>query len=146
MSDPTTAGEAGGIFAGVVALMVALGHGLRWWLGWSDRRASTRAAKLDAWQRELQAREQRFDEKQAEHWQRVEAELGQLRREHAALLGGYQLIAAALRLIDPSNSALRRADDLLRAAFPLEPCLPPDMAVKTHEIDRRDAPVSKRDL
>jgi uncharacterized protein HemX len=132
MADPT-AGEAGGIFAGAVALLIAVGHGVR---GWTDRRAATRAAKLDAWQRQLEDRERRVDEKQDEHWRRVERELGQLRSEHAALLGGYQLIAAALRLLDPGSDALKRADDLLRAAFPLEPCLPGDMTATVRKIDR----------
>jgi hypothetical protein len=139
MSDPT-AGEAGGAFAGVVALLIAIAHGVRWWIGWTDRRAATRAAKLDAWQRELQAREERFDVAQANHWARVEKELGQLRGEHAALLGGYQLIAAALRVLDPQNDALKRADDLLRSAFPIEPCLPGDMTLQVRKLDQETKP------
>jgi hypothetical protein len=54
MNDPS-AGEIGGIFAGMVGLLVALGHAVKWWLGWTDRRAATRAAKLEAWHRELVA-------------------------------------------------------------------------------------------
>jgi hypothetical protein len=123
MSDPT-AGEAGGIFAGFVALAVALGHGLRWWLGWSDRRTAGRAAKLDAWQRELQDRERRFDEKQAEHWARVEHELGQLRSEHAALLGGYQLIATALRMVDPNSDAVLPSRAIRPRSATQRPSLP----------------------
>lgn len=126
MPDPS-AGEVGGVFAGLVALLVAIGHGFRWLLGWNDRRASTRTAKLDAWQRQLEAREERLDDQQAEHWHRIEIELEQLRREHAALRGGYQLIAAALRDRDPHNPALTQADELLKAAWPLEPLTPDDM-------------------
>jgi hypothetical protein len=135
MPDPT-AGEAGGIFAGGVALVIAVGHGIRWWLGWSDRRAAKRGAKLDAWQCELQDREQRFSALQAQHWAEIKNELEQLRREHGALLGGYQLIAAALRLVDPDSDALRRADELLRSAFPIEPLLPTDMKRTAAQIHR----------
>lgn len=137
MADPS-AGEAGGVFAGVVALMVALGHAIRWWLGWSDRRAATRSAKLDAWQHELQAREERFEAQQREHWRRVENELDIVKRQHTALLGGYQLLAAALRMVDPESDALRRADDLLRAAFLIDPLTPPDMIMTAQRIRLSD--------
>lgn len=128
MADPTgpmiqigtSPGEVGGLFAGFVALIVALGHGLKWWLGWTDRRAATRAAKLDAWQKQLEDRERDL-------WEKIEVQLDGLRSQHAALLGGYQLIAGALRLIDPHNDALRRADELLRSAFVIEPQTPADM-------------------
>lgn len=137
MADPS-AGEVGGVFAGAVALIVALGHGIRWWLGWTDRRAATRSAKLDAWQHQLDEREKRIEAQQDDYWSRVERELEVLRREHSALLGGYQLITAALRVVDPENNALRRADELLRTAFLLDPVLPGDMASIAQRIRRRD--------
>jgi hypothetical protein len=137
MADPS-AGEVGGVFAGLVGLLVAIGHGMRWWLGWTDRRAASRAAKLEQWQRELNAREERFEEHQEAHWRHIEEHLGKLRREHAALLGGYQLIAAALRMVDPHSDALRRADELLRSAFLVEPLSPPDMVETMRGIRRSD--------
>jgi hypothetical protein len=137
MADPSI-GEVGGVFAGGVAMLVALGHGLRWWLGWTDRRAMTRAAKLDAWQNQLVEREARLDQQQQDHWAEIGRELEVLRREHAALLGGYQLIAAELRLVKPDSDALRRADELLRSAFLLDPLLPSDFAVLARNIRRTD--------
>jgi uncharacterized protein HemX len=135
-----SAGEVGGVFAGIVALVVALGHGLRWWLGWTDRRAATRAAKLDAWQKQLEARETRLDAQQQEHWAEIGRELEVLRREHAALLGGYQLIATALRMVDPNSDALRRADELLRSAFLIDPLTPPDMTALLRRAHRPGDP------
>jgi uncharacterized protein HemX len=135
MADPS-AGEVGGVFAGAVALIVALGHGIRWWLGWTDRRAATRSAKLDAWQNQLDERETRIEAQQLEYWARVERELEQSRRERAALLGGYQLIATAMRVVDPDNDALRRADELIRSAFLLDPLLPADMVASVRSIHR----------
>lgn len=144
MNGPTP-GEAGGIFAGIVALLVAIGHGVRWWLGWTDHRASTRAAKLDAWQKELALREERLDREQAGIIAEIKGQLAelrqsndQLRKEHAALLGGFQLVAGALRVIDPANAALNRADELLKSAFALDPVLPAGLAgplAKLGEID-----------
>jgi hypothetical protein len=125
--DSPNAGQIGGIFAGLVAALVAIGHGLRWLMGYEERRDRSRTQKLDAWQRELEARERAIDDKLKEYWTLVERELETLRREHAALRQGYQLVASALRSNDPENPALRHADELLRAAFPPEPLLPPDM-------------------
>jgi hypothetical protein len=135
MADPS-AGEVGGVFAGIVGLVVATGHGVRWWLGWTDRRAASRGAKLDAWQRQLDERETRIEAQQLEYWGRVERELEQSRRERAALLGGYQLIATAMRVVDPDNDALRRADELIRSAFLLDPLLPADMLASARSIHR----------
>ena len=132
------------LFFAAECVLVALGHGLRWWLGWTDRRAATRSAKLDAWQRQLEAREDRFTATQVDHWQRVESELNQLRSQHAALLGGYQMLAAALRLNDPINPALRQADELLKAAFPLDPLVPSDMRATVLAAHRKDDPNGPR--
>ena len=137
MNDPS-AGEVGGLFAGAVAMLVAIGHGLRWWLGWTDRRAENRAVKLDAWQRELAAREARFDERQDEYQRRIELELDKVRSEHAALFAGYQLIATELRTINPKSDALRRADELLRATFSAETSLPASFSALTRRLDNID--------
>lgn len=137
MSDPS-AGTIGGIFAGIVAMLVALGHALKWWLGWTDGRALTRTKKLDAWQTELQARENRFDERQAEYQARIECELTRLRAEHSAMYLAYQLVATEMRTIHPHNEALRRADELMRTAFPLEATLPPFGAAAIARLNDTD--------
>lgn len=127
MPDPS-AGEIGGMFAGVVALLVAVGKGVGWILGWDERRKATRYEKLEAWQRELEARERQVDDRQAEHYAKIEAELATFRAQNAALVGAYQLIVAALRLENPSSPALGQADELLKSAFPLDPIVPPPIA------------------
>lgn len=150
MPDPS-AGEVGGIFAGVVALLVAIGHGIRWLMGWEDRRERTRAQKLDAWQRQLAEREKKIDESQATYQASIEARLAsisataeRLHNEHAALLSAYHLVASALRAADPGNPVLRMADELLRAAFPLDPATPTDMVALMNRagasLDREAAP------
>jgi uncharacterized protein HemX len=149
MAPDTSPGEVGGIFAGAVALLIALGHGLRWWLGWTDRRAATRAAKLEAWQRELTDRERRFDARQSEYQERIEVQLAELRdrdelrdreiavlrAEGAAMRTAYQLITSALRRKDPKNPALGQADEILKAAFPPDTATPPDMLRRLGEME-----------
>jgi len=146
--DPSV-GEIGGAFAGLVALLACIGKGFAWLLGWQYKREESRGAKLDAWQRELNAREDRFDDQQRQHWAEIARELEQSkaertaearewqtqraadaeqwRRERTALLGGYQLIASELRAIKPESDALKRADELLHSAYLLDPLAPLDM-------------------
>lgn len=145
MSDPTL-GEAGGLFAGCVALLIAFGHGIRWLLGYGDRRDQTRSGKLDAWHRELEARERRIEKQQRDYQDKIERRLRavtslavQLHTEHSALRNAYQLIATALRSIDEQNPALRMADEMIRSAFPLDPKSPPDMMALLAEIEDADA-------
>jgi hypothetical protein len=133
MSDtgPISPGEAGGLFAGMMAVLALLGGGAKWLLNWRERQAESRAAKLQAWHEELGRREQRLDAEEEGYRKRIEQRLGELsdwnqrlQREHAALLGGYQLLAGALRAIDPANSALELADQILAVAFPVDPVTP----------------------
>jgi hypothetical protein len=147
MADPT-AGEVGGVLAGIVAALVALGHGIRWWLGWTDRRAITRAAKLDAWQRELAGREAAFEQSQREYWGKIEGELEVLRAadmqraaefaalkiEHSALRTAHQLISSALHRADPENPAIGQADEILKAVFPPDASTPADMVRQLRDI------------
>jgi len=143
--DPDLYGNVGGIFAGIVALLACIGGGIKWTLNWNDHRAQSRTAKLDAWQRELDLREQRLAEEREKFLSEVRGELeevktsnAQLHKEHAALLGGYQLIAAALRVLDPDNRALAMADELLRAAFQPDPVTPADMKATVLKVKRSD--------
>lgn len=133
MPDPS-AGEVGGIFAGVVALLVAFGKGFAWLFQWDERRREARHAKLERWQQELETREREFERRQEDHHARVEAQLGQVMRQNAALVGAYQLLVAELRVKDPNNPVLGQADELLKAAFPLDPIVPPPLAGLLRDI------------
>lgn len=144
MTDPS-AGELGGIFAGVIALLATIGGGLRWSLNWTERRASTRSAKLDAWQKELDLREKRLDDEQTainddirRRLTELEKEAEEYRKQVAALLGGYQILAAELRMIKPDSDALPHADELLRSVFPIDPTTPAGMVVLLSKTKRKD--------
>ncbi|MBB5684282.1 hypothetical protein [Sphingobium boeckii] len=137
MSDPgsPSPGEIGGVFAGLTALLVAFGGGAKWILGWTERRAASRSAKLDAWHAELKDRQEQLDAAEAEYQARIEARLKDLERENRALRMAFHLVGPTLRQIDPHNQQLAQAEALLSAAFPLDPMVPPDMAQIFHAID-----------
>lgn len=130
LQDPgsPSPGELGGIFAGVIALLATIGAGARFLFNWVERRASSRAAKLEQWHTELKQREGRLDQEQAAFQARLEESVAQLGRENRALRLAFQLVSAPLRQLDPANPALIRAEQLLQAAFPLDAELGEDLA------------------
>ncbi len=148
MPDPS-AGEIGGIFAGIVALFASIGGGISWLAGWKDRREETRAAKLDAWQRELSDREDKIATAQREYQESIEKRLvalvkwaSRMQTKYSALWNGYQQISTELRHKEPDNAALARADEMLRIAMPLDPNIPHDLAelLAEHDDDDEIAP------
>lgn len=140
MGDPggISTGEVGGIIAGAITILGTVGAGVRWLLGWRDRQEESRATKLQKWHDELSARETRLDEERATEIASLRDDIARLRREHGMLLSAYQLIAGAMRVIDAGNPALRMADELLRAAFPLRGT-PADMSALADRIDQTTA-------
>jgi hypothetical protein len=137
MSDPgVSPGEVGGIFAGVIAGFAALGKGASWLLNFRERQADSRSHKLALWHAELDAREKALDQKQEEYWSRIERDVAILKTQSSALRMAYELVAAPLRAIDPHNGALAQAEQLLHAAFPLDPTISPSI---DHLLGRIDA-------
>jgi len=112
-----------------------VGKGFQWLVGWRDARAATRTAKLDAWHKELQAREDRIEARDREYQAHIEQELRQLKIESRALRAAFEMVAGALQQSAPSHPALERARTLLSAAFPLDPSMPEDLGVLVTMID-----------
>ena len=107
MSDPgVSAGEVGGIFAGSIALLAAIGQGIKWLLNFRERQADSRSAKLQAWHEELQAREKRIEEKQEKYQAEIEQRLATLMRQNMALRMAFEMVAAPLRAIKPDSKEL----------------------------------------
>ncbi|MGE3871173.1 MAG: hypothetical protein AB7F51_16890 [Pseudorhodoplanes sp.] len=129
MSEGTnlSAGEIGGVFAGIVALLGAIGAGIRWLLGWQDRRRETFHARLLIWEEKLTQREATLEADKEHHFARIEQRLARAEGQQAALLSAYHLISGELRRLDPGNTKLGMADELLKAAFQLDPHVPADM-------------------
>lgn len=140
MSDPTAAaGEAGGIFAGTIALLYALGKGAAWLLNWREARAQSRAAKLQAWHDELQKREHEQDERDRRYQQHIETQLRRNAVEIRVLRRAFELVAEPLRRIEPANANLALAQSMLGRAFPLDPALPEDLSTLMAMIDEPSA-------
>lgn len=123
MENGVSAGEAGGIFAGAIAVLATLGGGVRWLLNWNDSRALTRRAKLAGWHDELAAREDKLERHQADHERRqaeyqhrIETRLGLLEHENRALRRAFELVTGVLRAADPGNPALEHADQIIAQA------------------------------
>lgn len=136
MSDPSAAaGEAGGIFAGAIALLYAIGKGGAWLLNWKDARAQSRAVKLQAWHDELAKREADQDERDRSYQQHIETQLRRLAVENRVLRRAFELVAAPLRRLEPDNPNLAQAQQMLDRAFPLDPAMPNDMAMLMALID-----------
>lgn len=111
-------GEAGGLFAGIVATATLVGAGIKWIWGEAKATGLTRRQKLDAWHEELKEREAKIKADETEYHERIEQRLAVLERESRILGRAFELVAAALRVKDPKNQALAEAERLLTEAFP----------------------------
>lgn len=142
MADATSPGEVAGIISAIVVGLVAIGKGAQWLIGFfAGRHAATeqgREAKLQKWHDELERREAAFDARLEHEFSEMKAENRQREKEGLALRMAFELVASALRAMDPRNTALSRAEQLLQAAFPLMPHVPPDMTADLKTIDRKD--------
>lgn len=127
-------GEVGGVFAGIVALLYAIGKGIAWLLNWNDARASTRTAKLDAWEVKLDKRETEFEAKTDARMTTMEHEMTAMGRENRALRTAFQRVAVRLQFFSPNDPALADAERILAQAIPLEPFTPPDMTKRLDEM------------
>lgn len=135
---PSSAGEAGGIFAGVVATLGLIGAGLKWLLNWKDARDTTRTAKLDAWHTELARREHDLDAKLARYLDDIE---GRMQAAEAALQECKTREEAQGNRLNDIETRQRMLAATLRAAWPLDYDIPSDMIVL---LDRIDAEIRAR--
>ncbi len=134
MTEPVvSAGDVGGVFAGIVAAMVAVGQGIKWLLHFRERQAGSRAAKLQAW-------EDRLDQRDRDYQDGIENELKIMRGQNMALRMAFELVAARVRTIDPHSPELGQADQLLRQAFPLDPTVAPDFNMLLSRVDTATPP------
>lgn len=145
MSQHVTAGDVGGVFAGLVAILYALGKGAAWVLNWKEARENTRSAKLDAWHRELAEREAKLDAEIETRLNRVEQDHATLVKNHTEVLirfersrAGYRVIAAELISLAPHSAALIQATAILKEALPIPTDLSPEMAAEIQKLSEID--------
>ena len=123
MSD-VSAGEVGGIVAGVLAVAAALGKAAQWvWASYRDAGAS-RSAKLDRWHDELTQREHALKAEM----DRQLSEMRVVQEELEAHRIAIHVLVAKVARDDPHAPELRQVADVLGAAFPLHMEVLADMA------------------
>lgn len=137
--DNWSAGEVGGVFAGVVAALAAVGKGLAWLLNWRDERISYREKRLDALERSLQAREKQYREAIEHELADLRGEMVRLRSQQGALSFSLLEVAIAHRDADPDSPALSRAAASLRQAFPPEYDTPAEIMELIRALEFRDS-------
>lgn len=137
-------GDAGGVFAGVVAGLYAIGKGLAWLLNWQNARGEDRSKRLKVWEESLDRRERDLRLS-------MEAELGELRdeveaqgRDLADQTAINQLTRMALVEVTTElerraadSLALQRAKALLHRTEPNALLLPSDIATLARAADER---------
>lgn len=133
MPDPSASGElaTAGVVGGVVTALGMIGAAIRWLFLWGDKRTERLAREEDE-----------LDESWSAYRKRLEARLERAeKREEArdkqvtALRLAFELVAGELRRVAPLSGALRRAEQILAAAFPLEPIVPPEMGEALQKIE-----------
>lgn len=134
MDNGVSAGEVGGIFAGIIALLASIGTAIRWLFNWRDARDRSQAARLKAWEESLDRREK-------EHRESTEQRLHAMERKLSAVTAALFETIAELQLLDAASPALAKAKIVLRQAYPLDVETPSDMQAL---IDRLDTASTQR--
>ena len=134
MADSSQLATAG-IVGGVLSFLTVIGHAIQWLAGWGDKRAARLAKEEGQLDESWSAYRKRIEER----LQTVEAEASKRAQENMALRLAFEIVAGELRRADPNNGSLRRAEQLLAAAFPLEPIVPVDMPQTLIRIDEAEA-------
>lgn len=126
--DNVSAGEAGGVFAGVVALLAVVGKGIDWLFARAERRTREKDQRLAAWEESLDRREKA---------QRVEMNLRlrDLFEGMHLLIGTTADLIEAHRRIDPESAAIKLAEAALRKVYLLDFDTPPDLAELIGEVE-----------
>lgn len=136
MSDPSAGmPESGWIIAALLSLAGLVGGFIAWLIGRKDRSedrqaqaGSTREAKLEAWHRELSAREAHLNTQQAAFQAMLERRLAEQDDKISGLEGElekYRVSTAALfaRVAhhDPEDPVLKQVGQLLGSGIPIMP-------------------------
>ena len=112
--------------------------GLRWLLTFVAGRFDRRQAALDAEHAALDKGWEGYREKLEGRLDRAEEKLATLTAQSAAMRTAFELVAGALKITDPGNSALARAETILASAFPVLPVTPGGLSGLLATIDTKD--------
>jgi hypothetical protein len=144
MAAPTTSGELAGYASAVVIVLASVGGGLKWLLGWREKTRRTREQGLQQWEDKLGAREQALNDAVEQRLRALEVDNTARAVECQALRLAFELVADALRNLDPGSKALARAEQILTMTFPVAPIAPAEMTASLETIERRSTRGTKQ--
>lgn len=121
-------GDVGGVFAGLVGLLVAIGKGFAWLANWKNTRENTRAARLRAWEAALDKRDREMRVELEQHVHAVEKKLSAVTMVMFEMLG-------ELQRLDPVNPVLARARVVLNQTYPVDPDIPEEMRTLIRRVE-----------
>ena len=128
MDSGVSPGEAGGVIAGAIAILAALGKGMAWLLNWQGARADARAARLKVWEESLDRRER-------EHREKTEGRLKAMESKVSAVSAALFEAIGELQRLDPASPVLAKARQVLQAEFPVDPELSDEMKALLRRLD-----------
>lgn len=145
MSEGISPGEAGGVIAGIVALLYAIGRGCGWLFDRVSARIDKRAAALElerdqlaAWRASLDQEAKRYRAGIKGELEAVKLELGELRLQNMALASALLDVSLEHAELAPSSPVLVRLAEALRKAFKVPNEIPPEMAVLLARLEARE--------
>jgi uncharacterized coiled-coil protein SlyX len=112
--DDWSAGDWGGAFAGVVAMLAAIGKGLAWLLDWNRAGLTSREMRLQRWEESLAGRERAYREEIEQHLAETRVELDKVERTVGLMRAVLAEVMTELRHHVPDSPALTRAADALK--------------------------------
>lgn len=138
--DNVSAGEVGGIVAGILAALAALGKGIAWIVNWDKATRDNKEEKLAKWEANLVTREIDYREEIEHRLKELKADLDkakgiaeQLNTTVTTLVIAVEDLTSELESHAPNALSLRRARALLQSLH-LRPT-PPDLSAMAHIID-----------
>lgn len=142
LDSPVSAGEVGGIFAGIVSLVIAIGGGIRWLVGWNDRRQDLREAKLNKWEESLQRREKAAREeaeaREAEYHQITDRRLKSMEQKAALMFALNLQVVSELERLDAGSPVLVKVRLAIKEAFAADPDLPEWFGTLYRQFEEKD--------
>lgn len=138
--DNVSAGEVGGIVAGVLAALAALGKGIAWIVNWDKATRDTKEERLTKWEANLVNRERDYREEIEGRLKDLQTDLitakgiaEKLNTTVTTLVIAVEDLTSELESHAPNALSLKRARMLLQSLH-LRPT-PPDLAALAHQID-----------
>lgn len=126
--DNLSAGEVGGVLAGAIAVLAALGKGLQWLFNWQGAREDSERARLQKWEEALDRRDKEQREQTDKRLHAMEKKVGVMSMALFEAIG-------ELQRLDPASGVLVRARSVLQELYPADPKIPEEIKALVRRVD-----------